>query len=384
MPIAPIPGIDNSKWGDYSDILQNLMQNRMQQQQFKSMEPLRQAQTEEAKAKAEKSKMYSNLIKTALGNGQQGLPTNQNTMVQSDDNLSKLANFSQNSTNKDQQTALNMAYKLGILKESPEEQSRREMKTSWGKEIGASDVKMLDKWNDQINDNAKVEPVLEHNMQIMANPKFQQMYKNPEYFGYDISYLKRFPDYPEQSDLLTTFGTNTKTLYSSMGSEFKGSFRDFEKKIFDKAIPDELNDTLPQMVAKNKALYALRQLGTKRFTLAQNIVRSSGGEISPSNALEIAKKQINGNDVRNQIESEFKELNEKLKSQKKVNYNESINNNEKNNNLKDMNDNELIDIGKMRIIDSKGKEHIIDRDKLDEAKIIDPKLTVKKVKFGAF
>lgn len=203
-----------------------------------------------------------------------------------------------------QQAALGMLQALGILKETPQQQEEREKRTAYQKELGASDVKQIEKWNDIITSNSQITPVLENIQEAAANPTFQAMYKNPEYFGYDIAYLKRFGT-DEQKDLLNSVGTNAKSIFQAMGQEFKGAFREFELNLFNKAAPDEIRDTLQGIVSKTNTMMALRNLMTKRLTLANNIVRQSGGQISPANALEIADRQVNGKQIRQEIQDKF-------------------------------------------------------------------------------
>lgn len=293
---------------------------------------LMEAQAQEALGSASKSKMLANLIDAAIGGqmSEQSNLTNSQSQgmspYQSDQNFNTpiQTNFSSEQPLTRQQKAIELGQMLGFFKETPSQQASREVKTAWSKELGATDAKQLDKWNEAISTSNEIEPVLQNIRDIAADPVFQSMYKNPEYFGYDLAWLKRFGT-PEQQDMLARVGTNAKSIFSSLGQEFKGAFREFEYKLFKNATPDEVNDTLPQIIAKTNTLMALRDLSIKRLTLAQNIVRQSQGQISPASAMEIAKKQINGNDVTKRIESEFKEINQRLKSQRNMQSDQNSN-----------------------------------------------------------
>ncbi len=344
----PLPGIDNSQFKDVMDYFETLQERKMKQ-------PLVSAQTKEATANAAKAQMIANLINMAFGGGNGAAPSTKQdaaaanidndsngysydasgkNIKASPDEISRIANgnaynptsdeqnkiqemqpgdslvLGQEQSNQgmrgsnQQQKALDMLQALGILKETPSQQESREMRTAYQKELGASDVKQLEKWNDTLTSNSQITPVLENIQNIAANPAFQEMYKNPEYFGFDLAYLKRFGN-KEQQDLLTSLGTNAKSIFQSMGQEFKGAFREFELNLFNKAAPDETRDTIQQIISKANTMMSLRTLISKRLSLANNIVRSSGGKISPANALEIADRQIDGKKVRQEIQDKF-------------------------------------------------------------------------------
>lgn len=311
----PLPSTENPQFKDVMDYLETI---RARKQQL----PLIEAQTQEAQANALKSQMFANLIKAAFGGGE--INQNDEQYELSDVDRDRINNMQpgdtvvvgqdqgqpssyQRSGNPSQNRAKEMLYALGMLKETPSEQAQREMQTAYQKELGASDVKTMEKWNDVITASHEILPVLQDIHEVSANPAFQKMYNNPQYFGYDLKLLKRFGT-PEQQQLLARVGTNAKSIFQGMSQEFKGAFREFELNLFNKAAPDEVNDTLPQLVAKTQTLLALRNLASQRLTMAQNIVRSSGGRIAPANALAIADKEVNGKQIRNQIEQQFKQM----------------------------------------------------------------------------
>jgi hypothetical protein len=192
---------------------------------------------------------------------------------------------------------------LGKIKETPSEQQGREVDTARQKAFMEHDLKAMDQWNEKLEANYEIKPLLEHNQEILASPIMQDMYKNPEYFGRDIAYLRRFGT-PEQVEALTQLGVNNKSIIASSAQEFKGAFREFELKLLNNSAITE-NDTFQQMKSKTNTVLALRDLLTKRLTLANEIVRSFNGKISPANALSIADKQINGKKVREQIRNQF-------------------------------------------------------------------------------
>lgn len=393
----PLPGIDNPQFKDVMDYF-------AQMKEMNQKKPLLEAQTEAAKASALKSKMFSALMSAAFGGLDQtgdassGMPN----IAAGDNNQPKPYQLSPQekiqqaqmrpgdsmvvgqpqvqfapgvqggmdvtggggSATDSQNKARQMLYALGMLKETPQDQENRDTRTAYNKELGASDVKAMDKWNDTISSDSQIIPVLENIQELTANPDLQAMYKNPEYLGYDLKLLKRFGT-PEQQTLLTSLGTNAKSIFQSMGQEFKGAFREFELNLFNKAAPDETSDTLPQMIAKTNTMLGLRNLVKQRLTLAQNIVRSSGGKISPSNALEIADRQVNGKQVRDQIQNQFKqsEIQQKIDKEKQSKSNSSAKSSK---------------AGVTTIIDPEGNEHVIDSKNVKAALKKYPGTTVKE------
>jgi len=276
------------------------------------------AQAGEASAKGNQAQMMANLFGVAFGaeppsNGNQSSPESSNMMPPAARGSNQLP-MQQNGMGASsqppgqpsnrQQQARDMLERLGYLVPTSQEKAALEQKTAYNKELGSSDVKTMGKWDDTITASHEMSPVLNNIQEISANPTFQNMYKNPEYLGKDIDWLSRFGT-PEEQKLIGDFTTNQKSIFSSMGQDFKGAFREFELNIFNKASPD-IHDTLPQIQAKTNTLLALKGLVSKRLSLAQDIVRSSQGQISPSAALEIADKQINAKEVRKQIDDQFK------------------------------------------------------------------------------
>jgi hypothetical protein len=280
--------------------------------------------------------------------------------------------------NSDQQRAQSILYSLGILKETPAQEEAREERTNFQKALAGSNVKALDNWNDILTSNNKILPVLENIQDISSNPAFQAMYKNPEYFGYNLSYLKRFGT-PEQQKLLTSLGTNAKSIFQAMGQEFKGAFREYELKLFNKAAPDEINDTIQQIIAKTNTAMAIRTLISRRLSLAANIVASSSGRILPGAALEIAERQINGRKVIKEIEDHYNQL----EAEAKIAKDKTVKQNENASSGKNVNaipvQNAVNASGTTTLVDPSGNEYIIASDKKAAALAKFPDLKEKGV-----
>ncbi len=335
MSLPRIPSISRQ------DMFNSLIEDIYKKNQFKEMQKLKQQELELNRplkeAKAKEADMVSKLMSSALG-----LSNNKEHPVYSEqqnsnidinqpyelNNLEKSAvsqmkpgdelkigqSLPPSSTSQDKKTARDILISLGYLKESPSEQQSREITTAFQKSLGSNASKQLENWGNKITASQEMKPILEHNQEIMANPVFQEMYSHPEYMGYDISYLKKFGT-PDQIELASALGTNTKSLFSSMASEFKGSFRSFEKQMFENAAPND-KDTLQQLIAKNNTMLALRDLMVKRLSLASDIVQSSEARISPNAALDIAEKQINAKEIRNNIKNDFKKYEQEAKNTK--------------------------------------------------------------------
>jgi hypothetical protein len=350
IPMPSLPGESfesGAKTG--SSLIESMFKNQLNPYQIELLK----AQAQESKGKASQSQMFSNLIRMAMGedinqsqqqsqNLYQNQPPGQNyfsdnpaineaansnpgyQLTENDkqgiNNLQPGESYripENQESDKKQQSPSNMQnqsprqkiamdwlQRFGHINPTVEEKSDIETKAAFNREMSSSDVKQNAKINEAIFSNEEITPVLEDIQKITANPEFQSMYKNPQYLGYDIKYLKKFGT-PEQIKLLSSFGANTKSLYSHMSADFKGAFRDFERKIFDKAIPNEETDTLPAMQAKVNTLLQLRSLMTQRLKLADQIFRSSKGAISQSSALQIAAKQIGSDKVAKEISDQY-------------------------------------------------------------------------------
>lgn len=400
----PLP--DMSKVGDASDILQRLIENRQIQPHIELMK----AQAEEAKGAAQKNAMFANLINEALGLGgtpstamtQPSRPSQPSQPMQAGGMQPNIAqggylptseeqkNIAQmkpgeaitvgqpgagmpgtTAPNTRQQKAKDILYALGMLHETPSEQANRETTTAFNKDVNSSDIKQLEKWNDIVTASESMMPNLENIRDISANPVFQNMYKNPEFFGHDIAWLKRFGS-PKEQDLLTRLGTNSKDIFQSTASEFKGAFREFEMKLFQKLVPDE-RDTLQQIISKNNAVIALREVAIKRFNLANQIVRDMKGQVSAPTALQIARKQIPTKPIQEQVDREFKESEKRQRTEHGM-PEEKLNDKPLKSNIEN---------GEMVVVDPSGKEHIILRDNWEAAKKKYPDLKIKKESFNA-
>lgn len=347
----PLPQLHNEAFSDALDYFEKI-------QSRKQNKPLIEAQTEEAKAKALKAKMFANLINQALGMGgeesqgqngnpmqmQSGQPREGSGILMPEKNPPKgfepldqkpvgqenheFANMPETNSYDASSNAGNagngapknnkakeLLYALGMLKETPQEQATREQATAWKKELGASDIKSVEDWNKKITSSQEMMPVLENVREIITDPKIQEVYQHPEYMNYDVAYAKRFNKDPDVQQGLTSLATNVKSIYSTMGSEFKGAFREFELNLFNAAAPTE-KDSLNQLIAKTNTLMHLRNLAIKRYSLADQIVRGSNGTISPANALEIARKQVDTKQERDKVKQEYKQLEEAKKQRK--------------------------------------------------------------------
>lgn len=283
---------------------------------------LMQAQAQESTGKASQSNMLANLINMAMGgvnqNPQQSM--NQlNNQIGNESGNRIIPPINQNNSSDKQKNAMDWLQRLGYINPTAQEKSDIDVKSAFNKEMSANDIKQNAKWNDVITASEEMQPVLDNIQKITANPVFQDMFKNPQYLGYDIKYLKRMGT-PEQIKYLTELGTNAKSIYSALGQEFKGAFREFEKKIFDKVAVDEEHDTLPAMQAKINTLMQLRSLVSQRLSLADNIFRSSEGKISPSSSLKIASKQISSDKIAKEVYDQYSKFE---KEQSKSNKEES-------------------------------------------------------------
>ena len=81
---------------------------------------------------------------------------------------------------------------LDKWKETPSEQEAREVSTAWKKGVNKNTVDLLGDWGKRISASREMLPILEHNQEIMSSPAMQKIFSNPEYFGIDKAYAKKF------------------------------------------------------------------------------------------------------------------------------------------------------------------------------------------------
>lgn len=206
---------------------------------------------------------------------------------------------------------------LGKWFPSLKQKEQSEIRTDWRKGINKNTIELLGDWGKTISASRQMLPILEHNQEIMSTPEMKEVFSHPEYLGYDKAYLKKFSKNPKIVEGLSALTTNVKSLYSTMGHDFKGAFRYYEKKLFDDATPNE-SDSFGQLIAKNNTMMAIRDLIVKRTSLAKQIVEGSNGQISPEAAETIAEKQINAKAVRQQIKDNFKKMQDEAEKQSKA------------------------------------------------------------------
>ncbi len=209
-----------------------------------------------------------------------------------------------NFTPENKQKAIDTLISLGYMKETPAQQKAREVETNYLNKLSDADIKEQGEWGKTITAGHALMPVLEHIQDITANPLFQEAYSHPEFFGRDIDWISRFGKNKDQVDLLTSFVTDTKNIYSSLGKEFSGAMREFEFKLFKAVAPGE-HDTLQQIISKNNTTLALKKLITDRLSLAKQITRQSMGKISNEDALNMADETIHTKDVFKKVKDQF-------------------------------------------------------------------------------
>jgi hypothetical protein len=194
---------------------------------------------------------------------------------------------------------------LGKWEETPEEKEARETRTAATNEWTKSDIKQVEGWNKTIDANRQIESNLQLMEDKLATPEAQQLFSHPEFFGWDLAYAKKFGK-PEDIDIITTMNTAGKDLFTTVGAQFKGPFRKFEFNLLNEAFPTQ-NDTFAQKYSKLMALKAMKGIATDSLTTASEIVRNSGGTVSPNKALEMSMKQNNVEYRMKQVKREFEE-----------------------------------------------------------------------------
>lgn len=177
------------------------------------------------------------------------------------------------------------------------------------KELTTEDAKQVGEWGKSISAAHEVKDNLDQIQDIITNPVMDTMKNNPQLFGKDINWYKRFGN-KDQQDLIGGLVSSNKNMYTAMASKFKGQFRTGEQTLVHDMLINE-KDTIPVMIGKMNAMKSSNELMLKRLSIADFLVRNKGK--SPSQALDLADQLVDGKKIRTDIRAEIKGQQEERK-----------------------------------------------------------------------
>lgn len=285
---GPIPLPNPSRWGDYSDILQSIIQNRQKKRELDMLEPLRSAQAQEAMAKASQSNMYSDLVKKALGldnavNENQSYFNNQSQQPNQQINNST---SSQSQLTNNQQKYADLAYKLGLLKQSPSEQQAMDLETARQKSLigskGASATETLKTISKSALGGLSVNASFDALDKMMDQPNYKNIagtlegkFINSQAMGLPTGAMLQsmFPNKFSASDanLAGQAEAHFGNIVTNVAERFKGPFKDMVRGVINSMKPN-MGDSIAVQKGKIQTLKQLSKLADQQELLISKYV----------------------------------------------------------------------------------------------------------------
>jgi hypothetical protein len=195
-----------------------------------------------------------------------------------------------------QQKAKAMLQALGYLKETPEEQSSREIAADYQKERGKSKSKSIDELDKSILSGTTSLDTLNELGEIIQHPEWEKMRQHPILGNYELAYYK-INGNPQQKFLIGQYETNTGQIIKNAARDFPGQFRTGEQSLLNSM---KLNNKDTFDSARGK-LYALKLFETMMIERSKKISELMQKGYSKTAAIELAKQQIDGKKIKEQI-----------------------------------------------------------------------------------
>jgi hypothetical protein len=170
------------------------------------------------------------------------------------------------------------------------------------KALTTEDAKQVGEWGKSISAAHEVKDNLDQIQDVITDPNMETMKTNPQYFGKDVNWYKRFGT-KEQQALIGNLVASNKNMYTAMAAKFKGQFRTGEQSLVSDMLINE-KDTVPVMIGKMNAMKSANELMLKRLSIADFMVRNKGK--SPAQALELADQLVDGKKIRADIKAQIK------------------------------------------------------------------------------
>lgn len=295
MALAPIAGTQTG------------MEAFLDQLQKGQEENYRKALTEQAYGNAAQSKMLSNLLGTAFGMdaglpsnmGAQSSPYNQPGQAYPADSSNASPGMNKNPSDK-MLAARKMLERIGFLQPTIEEKAASERENAYQKELAANDVKKISALEDVAQSGIEAEPSYQAAAQVISNPEWAKMRDFPLAPGAQLEYYKRAGS-PEQRKMIGDFEVNANQFIVNSIKKFPQRFTNQDMS-FMKSMKMSPNDSLEAAQAKLSGAWAYDQIMSQRAALAAKIAREQ--RIPVHEALKIANKQLNIDEMRKNIQEQ--------------------------------------------------------------------------------
>ena len=138
---------------------------------------------------------------------------------------------------------------------------------------------------------------------VVKNPVFKNMRSKIRFFQDKQLVLLKSIGTPEEQELIGRWQGLTNKVLADTINTFKGNPMKGEVSISENMKAND-NDTINVVVGKIQSGYLMKEMVKQRTAIARNIMENQ--HVSKQKALEIADKQVNGDQVREQIKNLMK------------------------------------------------------------------------------
>lgn len=166
-----------------------------------------------------------------------------------------------------------------------------------GEALGGIRAKDIQAMDDMYFNAQNAQATLNNLTDIASSPEFEQIRQVPLAGRHELAYYSKFGT-PEQQNMVGQYYTLAGNIVKDASRDFAGAFRKGEQQLLQGMKPNE-SDTVNTARGKIEALSVMNSLLAERSRLVSQIM--SEQHISKSKALDLADKQIDGEQIRNQI-----------------------------------------------------------------------------------
>lgn len=166
-----------------------------------------------------------------------------------------------------------------------------------GKEAGKIRAKDIDALNTSAYNATTNQDTFDALGQIVASPEFEQIRQTPLLGHHELAYYAK-EGTPKQQQMVGQFYTLVGNIIKDSSRDFAGQFRRGEQQLLQSMKPNDA-DTVDTARGKLEMLTYLNRMLKERATLSSQMMNQH--HMNKGQALELADKQINGVQIRQQI-----------------------------------------------------------------------------------
>lgn len=166
-----------------------------------------------------------------------------------------------------------------------------------GKEAGKIRAKDIKDLNDIFFNGQTTQTTLENLSNILGSKEFEQIRQVPLAGQHELSYYSKFGT-PAQQNMIGQYYTLTGNIIKDSARDFAGQFRKGEQQLLSGMKPSA-GDTVDVARGKTESLAVMQKMLTERARLTSEIM--SKYHANKLQAQELADKQLNGGQIRDQI-----------------------------------------------------------------------------------